>query len=203
MNWGKWIRHYQSLGINPDRICRDGIFDEPEWKKAGKKILFVMKEVNNWEGGNLKNLFRDGPKYQTWHTASRWAAGILYNFPEYEKIDTWPMKKGAIRKIASINLKKTSGRSYSNMSVINAYAYADKELLLEQIDEIQPNIIVACGTFDSMIWLLGLEINPDNPDKKAIFDRKRKIWVVPCRHPARVNNKNTYNELKELIAKTI
>ena len=56
MNWGKWIRHYQALRINPDRICRDGIFDEPEWKKAGKKILFVMKEVNDWEGGNLKNL---------------------------------------------------------------------------------------------------------------------------------------------------
>lgn len=202
MNWEKWIRHYQALGIDPDRICRDGILNESEeWGKVAKKILFVMKEVNDWEGGDLKDLFTDGPKYQMWHTISRWAAGILYNFPEYEEIDTWSIKKEVIRKIASINLKKTSGGSHSNMSVINAYAYTDKELLLGQIDEIQPNIIIACGTFDSVIWLLGLEINPDNPYEKPIFDKERNIWVVPWRHPGRVNNKKTYNELKEMIAK--
>ncbi len=123
MNWEKWSRHYQVLAINPDRICRDGIFNESEWRKADNKILFVMKEVNDWEGGDLKNLFEDGPKYQMWHTVSRWAAGILHDFPDYEKIDTWSIKKETIRKIASINLKKTSGGSYSDMSVINAYAY--------------------------------------------------------------------------------
>jgi len=201
MDWGKWIEHYQALGIKSDRICRDGIFDDSEWGKVEKKILFVMKEVNKWEDGNLKDLFIDGPKYQMWHTVSRWAAGILYNFPKYEKIDTLDIMKEVIRKIASINLKKISGGPASNMSAINAYAYTDRELLLEQIDEIQPNIIVACGTFDSVIWLLGLEINPDNPYEKPIFDKKRNILVVPWRHPARVNNKNTYNELKEMIAK--
>lgn len=205
MNWGKWITHYQALGINTDRICRDGIFDELEWGKVKKKILFVMKEVNDpkneWKNGNLKDLLRDGPKYQMWHTVARWAAGMLYDFPEYEEIDTWDKMKKVIRKIASINLKKTSGGSFSNMSVINAYAYIDKELLLEQINEIQPHIIVACGTFDSLIWLLGLEINPDNPYEKPIFNKKRNIRVIQWRHPARVNNKKTYNELKGIFAK--
>ena len=201
MNWEKWIRHYKALGIDTNRICRDGIFDKSEWGKVDKKILFIMKEVYDWEGGDLKDLFTNGPKYKMWHTVSRWAAGILHNFPEYEEIDTWSIKKEVIKKIASINLKKTSGGSSSNMSVINAYAHTDKELLLEQIDEIQPNIIVACGTFDSVIWLLELEINPDNPYEKPIFDKKRNLWVVPWRHPARVNNKKTYNGLKEMIAK--
>jgi len=201
MNWGKWSEHYRELGIDSTKICRDGIFDESEWRKVKKKILFVMKEVNDWAGGDLKDLFIDGPKYQMWHTVSRWAAGILHNFPEYEKIDTLDIMKEVIKKIASINLKKTSGGSYSNMSVINAYAYTDKELLLEQIKEIQPDIIVACGTFDSLIWLLGLEINPDNPYEKPILDRKRNIWTIPWRHPALVNNKKTYNELKKMIDK--
>lgn len=201
MNWEKWNKHYQALGIDPNRICRDGILNEVEWRKVdNKKILFVTKEVNDWEGGDLKGFLRDGPKTPMWHTVSRWAAGILFHFPKYEEIDTWSVMKEALEKVASINLKKTSGGGFSDMSIINAYAYTDRELLLEQIDEIQPNIIIACGTFDSVIWLLGLEINPDKPHEKPIFDKTRKMWVVPSRHPSRASNRKTYNELKEMIA---
>ncbi len=202
MNIDKWEKHYQKLGIKTDAICRDGIFDEEEWENVNKKVLFIMKEVNNWEGGDLKTLFKDGPKYQMWHTISRWAGGILNDFPEFEEIDKWPAKKANIKKIASINLKKISGGPSSDMSVVNAYAYTDKELLLEQIDEIQPQIIVACGTFDSVIWLLDLKVNPDKPRECPVFEEARKILVIPWVHPGRVDNRKTYKELKELFARS-
>jgi len=211
MNIDKWEKHYHKLGIDTSAICRDGVFDKEEWKNVNKKILFIMKEVNKWKGGDLKTLFKDGPKYQMWHTISRWAGGILNNFPKYEEIDEWSARKANIKKIASINLKKTSGEAFSNMSIINAYAHTDKELLLEQIDEIQPEIIVACGTFDSVIWLLDLKVNPDriyldkiNPDKLSrypVFEKSRNIWVIPWVHPCRVDNRKTYDKLKDLFAK--
>lgn len=136
-----------------------------------------------------------------WHTISRWTGGILNNFPEFEEIDEWSAKKKNIKKISSINLKKTSGGASSNMSIINAYAHMDKELLLEQIDEIQPSIIVACGTFDSVIWLLDLKVNPDKPYECPVFEEMRNIWVIPWIHPGRVDNRKAYNELKELFSK--
>ena len=209
MNLDKWKTHYNELGIDPSRICRDGIFNDGEWKNANEKILFIMKEVNNWPDGDLKTLFEDGPKYQMWHTISRWAGGILNNFPKFEEIDKESAIKENIKKIASINLKKTSGGASSNMSIINAYAHMDKELLLEQIEEIKPKIIVACGTFDSVIWLLDLKINPDKfydeRDDKfykcPVLEKTREILVIPWIHPGRVNNRETYNELKKIFAK--
>jgi len=206
MNKEKWERHYKELGINHSRICCDGILDDDDdlknWKNANKKMLFIMKEVNDWkEEGELKTLFENGPRYQMWHTISRWAGGILNNFPEFEEIDEWSAMKENIKKIASINLKKTSGGPSSDMSKINAHAHMCKELLLEQIDEIKPEIIIACGTFDSVIWLLDLKLNPDEIGKCPVFEETRNIWVIPFRHPGRVNSRDTYKELKELFAK--
>jgi hypothetical protein len=201
MIWEKWKKHYRELGLEPAEICKDGVFNNDEWDTVGKKILFIMKEVNDWEGGNLRELFKNGPKYRMWYTVSRWTAGILEGFPTYEYVDKWEVMRKAIRKIASINLKKISGGAYSNMSVINAYAHCDRDLLLEQIEDIKPDIAIACGTFESVIWLLDLEINPDKPHEKPVLDRRRNIWVIPWKHPARVNNEKTYEELKEMMEK--
>lgn len=203
MNIEKWERHYKHLGIDTSRMCCDGIFcEKEEWENVNKKVLFIMKEANSRKPVDLKTLFKNGPKYQMWHTISRWAGGILNSFPEFEEIDKWPAKKANIKKIASINLKKTSGGPSSNMSIINAYAHTDKELLLEQIDEIQPSIVVACGTFESVIWLLDLKVNPDKPHECPVFEETRDIWVIPWIHPGRVDNRKTYNELKELFSKS-
>lgn len=201
MNWSKWSKHYQKLGINPERICRDGILNEEEWKKADKKILFILKEANDYEGGDLTHLFKDGPIRQMWHAIARWSAGILHNFPTFEEIDKWLVMKEAINKVPAINLKKTSGGATADMSLVNTYAYTDKALILEQIYEIQPDIAIACGTFDILIWLLGLKVNPDNPYDKPVLHNEKNIWIIPWRHPGRVNNKKTYSELNEMLSK--
>lgn len=199
MIWSKWESHYKNLEIEPGRICRDGIVNEEEWGNSDIKVLFIMKEVNDWEGGDLKNLLKNGPKYQMWHTVARWAAGIQRGFPDFLEIDNWDSMKESTKKIASINLKKTSGGSSANMSIINAYAKMDKELLREQIFLIKPNIIIAGGTFENLIWLLDLDVDPDSPYKKPCLDKLTSAWVVPWVHPSRVNNKDTYDELKSIF----
>ncbi len=194
--WLRWSEHYEKLGIDPQRICKDGIINQEEYLKAPKKVLFVMKEVNDWPGGDLREMLAEGPKYQMWHSTARWAAGIIHDFPHFSEVDNYPRRREAIRQVAVINLKKTSGGPYSKMSVINAYAFKDRELLLRQIEEIAPEIIVACGTFNSLIWLLELDIDPDNPIGKPTFDSTREAFVVPWRHPGRANNAKMYAQLR-------
>ena len=196
--WLEWRKHYENIGIDPHRICQDGPINSEFYSKTQPKILFVMKEVNNWPGGNLSDLLKNGPKYQMWHTISRWAFGLINDFPAFETID-WPAKTKAIRSIATINLKKTSGTASSNISIVNAYTFRDRLLLRKQISAIDPDVIVTCGTYDQLVWLLELKVNPDAPLGAAVLAQNPPSIVIPFRHPARCNNRKTYKELKKLV----
>jgi len=198
--WYKYIKHYEKLGINPKRICKDGIIDFNEFHKAKPKILFIMKDVNDFEGGDLREWLKEGPRYM-WHTIAKWSAGMLNDFPMYEEVVHYDVKKEALKKIAAINLKKSSGKATVAPEIVNAYAHQDRELLLEQIDSIAPDLIISCGVMDQLIWLLDLKVNPEKPSNEPIKDKARNIWVVPFRHPARAGGREVYNKLKEIATK--
>jgi len=197
--WKCWDEHYKSIGIKSNRICKDGIINLNHYNTANKKLLFVLKEVNDWEGGDIRKMLENGPKYQPWYAISRWASGIFRNFPDYKEIDNFTTMCDSIRKIAAINLKKTSGGSVSNMAVINAYTHIDESLLLRQISNINPDYIISGGVFSELIWLLDLKVNPDNPIAKPVLDKIRNAWIISFRHPTRVNNSETYLELKDIF----
>lgn len=61
--WGKWETHYRDKGIDPKCICKDGIINEDEYRKSFRRILFIMKEVNKFERGDLREMLAYGPKY--------------------------------------------------------------------------------------------------------------------------------------------
>ena len=70
--WEKWSQHYRDIGINPSRICRDGIANPERFSRESRRVLFVMKEVDEWEGGDLRPFLASGPRYQMWHATARW-----------------------------------------------------------------------------------------------------------------------------------
>jgi len=198
--WEEWITEYRKRGIEPSRMCRDGVLAPEEYTSAHPRLLFVMKEVNDLEGGSLQKLLRDGPVHQMWHAVSRWAAGLLNGFPPFEDIDTYAVIKRSLKKVASINLKKTSGKARSNMSVVGAYSFIDRHLLRRQIQEIGPQLVIACGTWDVLVWLLELEVDPDNLIARPAYSQLVEAWVLPFRHPARTNNRVSYDDLKKRVA---
>jgi hypothetical protein len=206
--WDKWIKHYEKIEIKAGRICRDGIINPDKFLKAKRKILFIMKDINN-RGvkdrshgvRNLPEWLRGGPKHQLWYTIARWSVGIFNDFPAYKQIDS-KMIKEAFEKIAAINLKKACGGARVDSKVINAYTHQDRELLLEQIESINPDFIISCGVTESLIWLLDLKVkNPEKPADEPIEDASRKLWVIPFRHPAMGSGKMVYNNLKKVFAK--
>ena len=197
--WTRRHTHYESLGIEPNRICADGIADSAKFARASHRILVVMREVNDYAGGDVRELLRSGPRYQVWHTVARWTAGILNGFPEYPAVDRLDAMRAALQSIASINLKKTSGGATADLATINAYAHNDRHLLCEQIAEIDPTIIVACGTFDQLVWLLELKVDPDAPRRSPTFTPNGRHLVLPWIHPGRASNRSSYEQLRELV----
>lgn len=201
--WNRWEAHYKNLDINTKAICRDGIIDPAKYKDVLVKVLFVLKEVNDFPGGSLPVMLKDGPKGQMWHTVARWSAGLLKrDFPPFEEIDNIAVMKASLSQIAAVNLKKATGTAKADISVINAYAHQDRDLLLEQIDSIKPDVIVACGIIDILIWLFDLKVKAEKPSQGPIRDERRKAWIIPFRHPCTADNRKTYQELKILLGKT-
>ncbi len=198
--WKKWELHYQSLGIDKSLISTDGIIF-PEQFNKNKRILFVMKETNAEKGFPLTEFLESGPHKQMWYTTAKWAAGILNGFPEYSEINIRSKLTDALQQVAIINLKKVTGSSTSNMSIVNAYAHQDRDLLLEQIKSINPKIILSCGVFHSLIWLLDIPVKADNIGFRPVRAKKVDSVVIPWRHPNRVNSVKSYQELKEIFTK--
>jgi hypothetical protein len=196
--WSDWQKHYERIGISPEGICQDGIIDIATYNKAKVKILFILKDVNDWPSGDLRDMLKKGPVDQIWHAVARWASGLLLGFPSFSSIDTKQIMTQSIQSVAVINLKKYSGYSSIGPRILNAFAKNDHKLLLAQINMIKPDLIIACGTFDPLIWLLDLDVDPLDPWAKPVIAKRLSAWVVPFRHPTMVNNRITYSSLKKL-----
>ncbi len=197
--WELWHNHYDKLKIENCKISYDGILDYNKYIKSKIKILYILKETNDLPGGSLIELLENGPIYQTWYTVARWSAGIINRFPSFENINNFELMKTSLLQTAVINLKKITGTNTSDMDVIMAYTHQDQELLIKQIKEINPDLILACGTFMPLIWLLQLTVNVDNPKDKPVRSPISDSIVIPWKHPNRVNNKSTYLELRNIF----
>lgn len=215
--WKRIDRHYNERKNNK-KLVIDGMINDEQYNQSDKKILFVLKEVNDWTGKNdndkypfleLKNLFHKngnykGPNHLIWHNVARIAAGIFYYGKQMSEIDNGETLKDSLSKIAVVNLKKTSGHSASNPDEINAYAYYDRKFLFEQITHLNPNIIIAGGVFNSLLWVLNLEIkfSSEPPWNRPVFERNNKSWIIPYKHPAaRMKKVEFYNNFFKLVKK--
>jgi len=153
-----------------------------------------MKEMNKWPIADLKGILYKN----AWPTIAYCTLGILNRFPEYSDIGSVDLR-AYISKVAVICLKKKRSKILSGVSVINAYAYQDRDLLREQIYTIDPDLIIAVNSIDELIWILDLRVNPETPCADPI--KFKNSWLIPLKHFSRTNNAEAYSELKRLVAK--
>ncbi|MCK4426986.1 MAG: hypothetical protein KAW16_00730 [candidate division Zixibacteria bacterium] len=197
----EWLKFYQSKGIPTKGFSRDGVVDEDRFEKARRRILFILRETNDFPEsnefrGDLRTFLSQTLKWQLWHAVGRWACGILNDFPDYRECDDRQKIHNAIRQIAIINLKKITGGSWSDLDEINETAHRDKEFIKKEVDIIDPQVIVTCGTWSHLVWLFDLE-NLPMEDKPPFSYTKNRLYLS-TRHPVRANNRETYDELKKL-----
>ena len=184
-------------------FCKDGILLEEEWDKSRTKILFLLKETfihffvirGRAQGphGNSKTFWR---RMQMW----TYLTDKIYNNEDYTFQDALKIKDKENSKIAYVNIKKNvtlmgqKGRTSSDYNDIAKYARQDSHFLRRQIELINPDVIICCGTYDFMKNIFTKEEFKNN--------KVNSIWVIKAKHLSFVQSyQRGFFELEERLLK--
>jgi len=197
----------------------DGIVDEGAYNSSKIKIVFILKEVNDPDGGDwdLREFVREGARRQTWDNITRWVYGIKnldreINWSELSEISS-DRKKDMLRSICAINLKKTPGGHTSNNDELWHIAVEeDKYYLSEQLSLYDgADIIICCGSItEYIIHSINIDFLRDPKWKMTsrgvwFHEYKNGKFIISFSHPeARIKSNLLYygliDAVKEILA---
>lgn len=132
-------------------LVADGVADEEAYSSSRRRVLFVLKEVNDPGGGDwdLRQFMRDGGRPDTWDNITRWVEGLRnlsadILWKDLERVDA-ERRTRALRSIAAMNLKKIPGSHTSNPNDVALAAAQDRAFINRQIRLYQADLIICCG----------------------------------------------------------
>jgi len=201
----EWKSHYTNMNIDIKEFNCDGIINESKYNAARKKLLFILREPNqSLKDNDIRKDVANGPCFGLWYELSRWAYGIINNFPDFDIVEKdIEGKKEVFLGSSIMNLKKIAGGGSTDFNELNLFAYIDRDFIKREIEIIGPDLIICCNSFIELMWALELKgIKDTISDLKTVFEKVYyyndcPIYVFPY-HPAhRKNRKKSYNDLKE------
>ena len=171
-------------------IC-DGPIDWERWNKIECRVLFLAKEVNarvgeNWSLPDSIRCDWGGPKYKIWWTAAYWAYGVqnlsqdsLPPNPKFKGL--WDDVREAFLSTAIVNVKKREGGPSSDDEDLRKYIDddKDKDLLIKQVNCLNPNFVVCCNT-----WHLIQDVWPNAKEISELVLKIDDMLVLNFWHPA-------------------
>ena len=177
-------------------VILDGIVNIEEYCKVKYKILWIMKEANDTDGGgwDMREFMGDKKElcnYNLWRKTYEpiiySAYSILNGFPKWNDIpDTAekPEMIDVLRNIAFINLKKIPGSSVSDHNTIGEAYKKDKDIIKLQIDAYNPDIIICGNTFTFLSPDLDIpEYKMINSGDSATYYIKNDRIYISAYHP--------------------
>lgn len=200
--FSKWKRHREGF-------VSDGVADETAYLASEKKILFVLKEVNDPEGGDwdLRAFVREGGRAGTWNNVARWVEGIrridediswaqLNNNNDERRLKFLP-------SIGAMNLKKTPGGHTTVVAELVRISSEDRAFINQQFQLYDADLVVCCGVSDAFHGLIDLESEPrwQETHRGVRFHEHRPgKLIVAYSHPeARCSNALLYYGLVDAI----
>lgn len=193
----KWKNKSTPIDHKNNAFVSDGIIDPDVWFEldSGKKIMFLLKEAygedDDWSLVDWLN--KEIPVHSIWKRVVEWTYAI-HNTTSASvcRFDPEEIKKHYneyLRSIAVVNLRKSSGKSTSDMDVIMEYTINDKCELKEEIEMIDPDIIICGYTIQPLINIFDLDIKQHGNvcDNWYYFTDKiknRKRLIIDYYHPA-------------------
>jgi hypothetical protein len=191
------LDHYVShFGVNPD-IVTDGIVNLESYNAAKYKILWVLKEANEecGTGGwsitkELISKARDGDKLltglaNTFTKIIYTTYGILHDLPwdGMDYIKDKPDMIDVLNSIAYINIKKVPGSAVAVGSELTEAYERDKQVILHQIQNYNPDIIICGGTIGYLRGDLGLDESRMFAGECEYYITDKKL-IIGAGHPA-------------------
>jgi hypothetical protein len=185
----------------------DGIIDINKYFNCKFKILWILKEPydefdENGEpcGGGWRTADAINPKTTikdftggrpTFEPMIYTIWGILNEFNLWENMDSVeddPTMIDALKSIAYINVKKLPGHTTSPESIIeNAYS-SSKEILLKQITDYNPDIIIGGSTLHHFFNDLGFKREEMVKHESLNYIIKENKIYIDAYHPAQRTN---------------
>jgi len=160
---------YQGYLSQNEHFVPCGVVNEEVYEASSPKLVFLLKEVNDrrqergWSMvGFLRKQVERGlngqhmEHPQTWKVIGVWSYAIHNNFPRYGDINTVQIAARGLRCIGMTNLKKSGGGGVANNRVIREHAERMRELWKLELEIMNPDIVICCGTFGIVAPLLGL-----------------------------------------------
>ncbi len=201
---------FEEWAKNRSGFVKDGVVDEDAYLKSSPKLVFILKEVNDPDGGgwDLRKYIRNGARPQTWNNITRWTYGIQnikkdISWSELQQI-TEEQRKSTLKSICVINLKKSPGGSTTDNDILAKEAREDKIFLKRQFSLYNPDLVICCGKGVSEIFCELMDLPPGEwkMTKRGIryYEYTKKKYVVEFFHPqARVASHLLYYSLIDAI----
>jgi hypothetical protein len=178
-------------------FVKDGVVSEKDYLESTPKIAFILKEVNDPDGGgwDLRKFIANGGRPQTWNNMTRWVHGIrnrnsIPNWEFYSQISN-EFRKEILRSICAINLKKSPGTHTTDHASLKTIAHEDKDFIQRQYEIYDPDITICGGTGDLFKQIVGHSAKKWKCTSRGVWWYERDVnkYVISFSHPeARVHD---------------
>lgn len=160
MNLNEHENLIRGLQSRDSDVVLDGAVNNDNWSKTDVRILWILKETNESPNGkDLRSLLREitnAPEpnkiYNRWKATYGLIAKVSYGLLNNLKWDKWAddvdnlvKKERVLEKIAVININKRAGRAKSNPAQLAKAAEEFRDVVLKQIDLLEPTVIILGG----------------------------------------------------------
>ena len=188
---------FQKWQENREGFVCDGVVSEEDYMASTPKIAFILKEVNDPDGGgwDLRKFISEGGRSQSWDNIARWVYGIrnissIPNWDFFENISK-EFRIKTLQSICVLNLKKSPGTHTTDHASLKAVANEDRELIKKQYALYDPDITVCGGTGPLFKSVVGHESLDWKKTRRGIrwYERDPNKIVISFAHPeARVQS---------------
>ena len=177
----------------------DGIVDIERYCKAKYRIMWILKEPydhgdgtgGGWDlRGVLKSIggiHEMGKSAMTWRNVTHASWGILNDFCQWNDmadVDDSPEMLEALKSIAFMNIRKLPGYTSSQYKVIER-AYADyKGILHKQLEDYDPDVVIAGSTIYHFNDHLGLHSSGWKANGSVNYIERQGKLFIDAYHPA-------------------
>lgn len=199
-------------------ICFDGAVDPDSYFGKEHRLAFLLKETNGNKNNGDKNEVLSDWDYMEWvrqqaegrqplyrsvyRNIAMWSRmfevytenGLDLRMEDYigeEGLIIDEQMRASLLGIAVVNLKKSWGVERTDWAAMNAYLNADdirREILLYQIEQLKPTLVMCGGTFDFAKEILGEGCKTENISvngQNVLYFRRGNTVFVSCYHPSR------------------
>lgn len=176
----------------------DGVVCPEQWFSQNVRPLFLLKEA--YGGHSDWDLVRDHlltaepiGDHSTWRRVTQWACGLLNTTAEeicsIVATDRKPVFGNKyLKQIAAMNIKKSGGRKRSDDEDLMVYAQYDKAELYEQLQLIDPTVIVCGYTMDYLNVVMPDPVKRFAGESQNLFYKTQlnghDVLVVDYWHPS-------------------